>query len=286
MFVLVAETLVNTVTDASEASEVWYLFGKVGQTLCLLRETLQSASLVELMESLKSQKLQRLLCCVLAMARLGFVNILHQDRLVDDDIKISYSDLLKNRPHLGQFNLVLVRAWLVLLYLLPGWIQVEAEKDEPGAVTNQDETMTEPISLNTHPLDLQQLDMDRETVRRVLSQPLTTNSSTALSHYTQPSRGLYMELIALVHDDLGVREFCGIDNSRFIFEGRFSKPNLPPNSIFVSHLPPFNTFLVDQLIQLALKVASPMQGSFYRKEENQCYYCFYGISLSVSITYV
>jgi len=24
-----------------------------------------------------------------------------------------------------------------------------------------------------------------------------------------------------------------------------------------------------------------MQGVFYRKEENQCYYCFYGISLSV-----
>lgn len=59
--------------------------------------------------------------------------------------------------------------------------------------------------------------------------------------------------------------------------------NLPPKSAILSHLPPFNTFLVDQLIQLALKVASPMQGSFYRKEENQCYYCFYGISLSVSI---
>ncbi|KAH7036493.1 hypothetical protein BKA57DRAFT_173902 [Linnemannia elongata] len=253
MFVLVAETLVNTVTDASEASEVWYLFGKVGQTLCLLRETLQSTSLVELMGSLRSQKLQRLLCCVLAMARLGFVNILHQDRLVDDDIKISYSDLLKNRPHLGQFNLVLVRAWLVLLYLLPGWIQAEAEKDESGAETHQDEPMAAPIALNTHPLDLQQLDMDRETVRRVLSQPLTTNSSTALSHYTQSSQELYMELIALVHDDLGVREFCGIDNN--------------------------------QLIQLALKVASPMQGSFYRKEENQCYYCFYGISLSVDGQY-
>ncbi|KAF8934266.1 Histone transcription regulator 3 [Haplosporangium gracile] len=253
MFVLVAETLVNSVTDASEASEVWYLFGKVGQTLCLLRETLQSASLAELMESLSSQKLQRLLCCVLAMARLGFVNILHQDRLVDDDIKISYSDLLKNRPHLGQFNLVLVRAWLVLLYLLPGWIQAEAVRDESGAETNQDEIMPAPILLNTHPLDLQQLDMDRETARRVLSQPLTTNSSTALSRYTQPSQELYMELIALVHDDLGVREFCGIDNN--------------------------------QLIQLALKVASPMQGSFYRKEENQCYYCFYGISLSVDGQY-
>ncbi|KAF9148394.1 Histone transcription regulator 3 [Linnemannia schmuckeri] len=253
MFVLVAETLVNSVTDASEASELWYLFGKVGQTLCLLRETLQSASLAELTESLSSQKLQRLLCCVLAMARLGFVNILHQDRLVDDDIKISYSDLLKNRPHLGQFNLVLVRAWLVLLYLLPGWIQAEPVKDESGAETNQDETMLAPVPLHTHPLDLQQLDMDRETVRRVLSQPLTTNSSTALSRYTQPSQELYMELIALVHDDLGVREFCGIDNN--------------------------------QLIQLALKVASPMQGSFYRKEENQCYYCFYGISLSVDGQY-
>jgi hypothetical protein len=223
MFVLVAEALVNTVTDASEASEVWFLFGKVGQTLCLLRETLQSASLIELVETIRTPKLQRLLCCVLAMARLGFVNILHQDRLVDDDIKISYSDLLKNRPHLGQFNLVLVRAWLVLLYLLPGWIQVEAGKDDPVAATNQDETMSVPMPLNTHPLDLEQLDMDRETVRRVLAQPLTTNSSTALSSYTQPSQELYMELIALVHDDLGVREFCGIDNSKFILRGNQSQ---------------------------------------------------------------
>ncbi|KAF9086112.1 Histone transcription regulator 3 [Mortierella sp. AD031] len=253
MFVLVAETLVNTVTDASDASEVWYLFGKVGQTLCLLRETLQSASLTVLAASLKSQKLQRLLCCVLAMARLGFVNMLHQDRLVDDDIKISYSDLLKNRPHLGQFNLVLVRAWLVLLYLLPGWTQAKVDKDTSTAADNEDETMSEPIPLNTQPLDIQQLELDSETVHRVLSQPLTTNSSTALSRYTQPSQELYMELIALVHDDLGVREFCGIDNN--------------------------------QLIQLALKVASPMQGSFYRKEENQCYYCFYGISLSVDGQY-
>ncbi|KAG0270993.1 Histone transcription regulator 3 [Linnemannia exigua] len=253
MFVLVVETLVNTVTDASEASEVWYLFGKVGQTLCLLRETLQSTNLTALLESLKSQKLQRLLCCVLAMARLGFVNILHQDRLVDDDIKISYSDLLKNRPHLGQFNLVLVRTWLVLLYLLPGWFQAELEKDDSGMATNQDQIMSAPIPLNTQPLDIQPLEMHPETVRRVLSQPLTTNSSTPLSRYSGPSQELYMELIALVHDDLGVREFCGIDNN--------------------------------QLIQLALKVASPMQGSFYRKEENQCYYCFYGISLSVDGQY-
>ncbi|KAF9132440.1 Histone transcription regulator 3, partial [Mortierella sp. 14UC] len=253
MFVSVALTLVNTITDTSEASEVWYLFGKVGQTLCLLRETLQSASLTELLESLKSQQLQRLVCCVLAMARLGFVNILHQDRLVDDDIKISYSHLLKNRPHLAQFNLVLVRAWLVLLNLLPGWIQVEVEKDEAGEATNQDQVMSAPIPLSTQPLDIEPLVMHPETVRRVLSQPLTTNSSTPLSRYAGPSQELYMELIALVHDDLGVREFCGIDNN--------------------------------QLIQLALKVASPMQGSFYRKEENQCYYCFYGISLSVDGQY-
>jgi hypothetical protein len=215
MFVLVAETLVNTITDASEASEVWYLFGKVGQTLCLLRETLQSADLTELLESLNNQKLQRLVCCVLVMARLGFVNILHQDRLVDDDIKISYSQLLKHRPHLAQFNLVLVRAWLVLLHLLPGWIQDEVEKDGSEEATNQDQAMPARFPLNTEPLDIQPLAMHPETVRRVLSQPLTTNSSTSLSRYAGPSQELYMELIALVHDDLGIREFCGIDNSKF-----------------------------------------------------------------------
>ncbi|KAF9116867.1 Histone transcription regulator 3 [Mortierella sp. AM989] len=74
-----------------------------------------------------------------------------------------------------------------------------------------------------------------------------------LGTYAYPSQELYMELIALVHDDLGVRGICGIDNN--------------------------------QLIKLALKVSSPMQGAFYRKEENQCYYCFYGISLSVDGQY-
>lgn len=45
---------------------------------------------------------------------------------------------------------------------------------------------------------------------------------------------------------------------------------------------PFLPLCVDELIKLALKVSSPMQGTFCRREENQCYYCLYGISLSVS----
>ncbi|KAF9200873.1 Histone transcription regulator 3 [Haplosporangium sp. Z 27] len=247
MFVLVVETLVNTITDKSEATEVWYLFGQVAQTLYLLRETLQSTSLNELLISLEDCLLQRLVCCVLAIARLGFVNVLHQDRLVDDDIKLSYSDLLKNRPHLEQFNLVLVRVWLVLLLLLPSWIQ-----ENTSNIESEDETRPT-ISLNMQPLDIKALELDSETVNRVLSQPLTSNSSGTLDIYPRPSQELYMELIALVHDDLGVRGICGIDNN--------------------------------QLIKLALKVSSLMQGPFYRKEENQCYYCFYGISLSVDGQY-
>ncbi|KAF8940863.1 Histone transcription regulator 3 [Dissophora ornata] len=250
MFVLVVETLVNTITDKSEATEVWFLFGQVGQTLYLLRETLQSTTLSDLLGSLETRMLQRLVCCVLAIARLGFVNVLHQDRLVDDDIKLSYPVLLKHRPHLEQFNLVLVRVWLVLLLLLPGWIQ----GDSSSAVSeDKDQIMTDPMLLNTQPLDVKAMNMDSETVKRVLSQPLTTNSSTPLGIYKCPLQELYMELIALVHDDLGVRGICGVDNN--------------------------------QLIKLALKISSPMQGPFYRKEENQCYYCFYGISLSVDGQY-
>ncbi|KAI7821583.1 hypothetical protein BC939DRAFT_206375 [Gamsiella multidivaricata] len=249
MFVLVVETLVNTITDKSEATEVWFLFGQVSQILFLLRETLQAAPLSDLLHSLDDRLLQKLVCGVLAITRLGFVNILHQDRLVDDDIKLSYSDLLKNRPHLEQFNLVLVRVWLVLLLLLPGWIQ----EGLTSGSDNTDRTMSELLPLNMAPLDLKAMDLDFETTQRVLSQPLTTNSSTALGLYTCPSQELYMELIAQVHDDFGVREICGIDDN--------------------------------QLIKLALKVSSPMQGAFYRKEENQCYYCFYGISLSVDGQY-
>ncbi|KAI1317479.1 Histone transcription regulator 3 [Mortierella claussenii] len=255
MFVLVVETLVNTITDKSEATEVWFLFGQVSQTLWLLRETLQSSDLNGLLSSIETQLLQRLVCCVLAVARLGFVNMLHQDRLVDDDIKLSYSDLLKHRPHLEQFNLVLIRVWLVLLLLLPGWIQ-GARPNQNGrdaATEKGDHIMLDPLPLETMPLDLKTFDLDKEVVQRVLFQPLTTNSSTPLRMYTCPSQELYMELIALVHDDLGVRGICGIDNN--------------------------------QLIKLALKVSSPMQGPFYRKEENQCYYCFYGISLSVDGQY-
>ncbi|KAF9968684.1 Histone transcription regulator 3 [Mortierella alpina] len=252
MFIQVVETLVNTITDKSEAVEIWFLFGQVSQTLYLLRETLQSSKLSDLTGTLDAGQLQVLMCCVLVIARLGFVNVLHQDRLVDDDIKTSYSDLLKHRPHLSQFNLVLVRVWLVLLLILPGWFQDETDgkddKDHP------DGSVSEPaLPLRTQPLDTNALDLDSDTIQRVLSQPLTSNSSTPIGLYSCPSRELYMELIALVHDDFGVREICGIDNN--------------------------------QLIQLALKVSSPMRGEFYRKEENQCYYCFYGISLSVDGQY-
>ncbi|KAG0202379.1 Histone transcription regulator 3 [Mortierella sp. GBA30] len=214
MFVQVVETLVNTITDRSEATEIWFLFGQVSQTLYLLRETLQSSSLSELIGSLTSRQLQRLMCCVLAIARLGFVNVLHQDRLVDDDIKTSYSDIVKHRPHLEQFNLVLVRVWLVLLLLIPGWFQEEAaEKGADGT----DLMMSGPsLSLCMEPLDTNALCLDPETVQRVLSQPLTTNSSTPIERLSCPSQELYMELIALVHDDLGVRGICGIDNSQLI----------------------------------------------------------------------
>lgn len=249
MFILIVETLVNTITDKSEATEVWFLFGQVCQKLLLLRETLQSAPLAKLLHSLDSRLLQRLVCCVLAVTRLGFVNVLHQDRLVDDDIKLSYSDLLKNRPHLEHFNLVLMRAWLVLLHLLPGWIQEESADDAQDA----DQAMAEPLALNRSPLDVKAMDLDPEAIQRVLSQQLTSNSTAPFGVYTCPSRDLYSELIALVHDDLGIRAICGIDNN--------------------------------ELIKLALKVSSPMQGAFHRKEENQCYYCFYGISLSVDGQY-
>ncbi|KAF9576299.1 Histone transcription regulator 3 [Mortierella alpina] len=251
MFIQVVETLVNTISDKSEAIEIWFLLGQVSQTLYLLRETLQSSKLSDLTGTLDDGQLQLLVCCVLVIARLGFVNVLHQDRLVDDDIKTSYSDLLKHRPHLSQFNLVLVRVWLVLLLLLPGWFQDKTDGKEARAL---DGTVLEPaLPLHTQPLDINALELDTDTVQRVLSQPLTSNSSTPIGLYSCPSRELYMELIALVHDDFGVREICGIDNN--------------------------------QLIQLALKVSSPMRGEFYRKEENQCYYCFYGISLSVDGQY-
>ncbi|KAF9426942.1 Histone transcription regulator 3 [Podila epigama] len=185
--------------------------------------------------------------------RLELMTLLYKDRLVDDDIKISYADLWKNRPHLEQFNLVLVRVWLVLLLILPGWFQ---EHQEKWSKDEQDVEMIEsepPLALESTPIDLQSTLLDENTLQRILVKPLTSNSSTPLSQYTSPSPELYMELIALVHDDLGVRGICGIDNG--------------------------------QLIQLALKVSSPMPGSFYRREENQCYYCFYGISLSVDGQY-
>src|SRR5690554_1981099 len=105
MFIALVENLVNMTTDKSDATEIWFLFSQIGQTLFLLRDTLQSSSLSELLSSLDCHELQKLVCCVLAIVRLGFVNVLHQDRLVDDGIKISCSDLLKNRPHLEQFNL-------------------------------------------------------------------------------------------------------------------------------------------------------------------------------------
>ncbi|KAG0304714.1 Histone transcription regulator 3 [Dissophora globulifera] len=211
MFVLVVETLVNTITDKSEATEVWFLFGQVAQTLLLLRETLQSTTLTDLLYHLENSLLQRLVCCVLAIARLGFVNVLHQDRLVDDDIKLSYLDLLKHRPHLEQFNLVLVRVWVVLLLLLPGWIQERLPLTETAG--ESDQPMAEPLPLEMQPLDIKNLNLDADTTQKVLSQPLTTNSSTALGLYTSPSRELYMELIALVHDDLGVDGQYPIEHS-------------------------------------------------------------------------
>ncbi|ORZ21045.1 hypothetical protein BCR41DRAFT_30554 [Lobosporangium transversale] len=255
MFVLVVQTLVNTITDKSEATEVWFLFGQVAHTLYLLRETLQSTALAILLGSLESRLLQRLVCCILAVARLGFVNVLHQDRLVDDDIKLSYSDLLKHRPHLEQFNLVLIRVWVVLLLLLPGWVQETSAGDSihGQVLSDKSKVDTKRLPLEIRPLLMKDIDVDHETAERILHQPLTTNSSTPLRMYAGPSQELYMELIALIHDDLGVRGICGIDNN--------------------------------QLIKLALKVSSPMQGAFYRKEENQCYYCFYGISLSVDGQY-
>ncbi|KAG0347788.1 Histone transcription regulator 3 [Podila humilis] len=252
MFTNVVESLVNSATDKTEASDIWFLFIQTSHLLLLLRETLQAAALSELLGSIEPRQLQKVVCCVLALARLGFVNILHQDRLVDDDIKISYSDLLKNRPHLQQFNLLLIRAWLVLLLILPGWFQEQEDAQNPYY---SDVSM---ISSHAHPLkktplDMKSMELDMDTVQRIIAKPLTSNSSTPLGLYTTPSQELYMELIALIHDDLGIRELCGIDNG--------------------------------QLIQLALKVSSPMQGPFYRKEENQCYYCFYGISLSVDGQY-
>ncbi|GJJ73149.1 calcineurin-binding protein cabin-1 [Entomortierella parvispora] len=249
MLVRVVTALINTTTERSEATETWFLFSQTNQLLLLMRETIQASDLAELLGSLRSNQLQKLICCVLAVARLGFVNVLHQDRLVDDDIKISYSDLLKNRPHLEQFNLVLVRSWIVLLLLLPGW--VPGKLADTSSISEQD-TAVKPQFVAI-PLDITASDLDAETVRRVTSQPLTTNSSTPVALYPGPSTELYMELIALVHDDFGVREICGLDNNK--------------------------------LIELALKVSSPMEGVFYRKEENQCYYCFYGISLSVDGQY-
>jgi len=214
MLVRVVTSLVNTTTERSEATETWLLFSQTSQLLLLMRETIQASNLAELLGSLRSSLLQKLMCCVLAVARLGFVNVLHQDRLVDDDIKISYSDLLKNRPHLEQFNLVLVRSWIVLLLLLPGWI--------PGkladATSSSELGITATPQFVATPLNMMTSDLDAETVRRVTSQPLTTNSSTAVALYPSPSHELYMELIALVHDDFGVREICGLDNSKSLMQ--------------------------------------------------------------------
>lgn len=210
MFTGVVESLINSVTDKTESSETWLLFSQASQLLLLLRETLQSSPLSGLLASLEPKQLQKLVCCVLAIARLGFVNILHQDRLVDDDIKISYSDLLKNRPHLEQFNLVLIRVWLVLLLILPGWLQ--EQKTENTNESNM--VVLQALPLDTVPLDMKSLDLDADTVQRVLVKPLTSNSSAPLGLYTVPSQDLYMELIALIHDDLGVREICGIDNGK------------------------------------------------------------------------
>lgn len=212
MLVQLVTALVNTTTERSEATETWFLFSQTNHMLLLMRETIQSSDLNELLGSIKSHQLQKLVCCVLAVARLGFVNVLHQDRLVDDDIKISYSDLLKNRPHLEQFNLVLVRSWIVLLLLLPGWIP--SGSDTTASNTERDLAVDEAQFVTT-PLDMATSDLDAETIRRVVSQPLTTNSKTAMAFYPGPSQELYMELIALVHDDFGIREICGLDNSKW-----------------------------------------------------------------------
>ncbi|KAF9585236.1 Histone transcription regulator 3 [Lunasporangiospora selenospora] len=249
MYMQIAEALVGTVTEKSEASELWYLLTQCSSLLFHLRETLQTSTLNDLLGSLDPSRLQKLVCGVLAIVRLGFVNILHQDRLVDDDIKVSYSSLLKFRPHLEQFNIIMARAWLVLLLLLPAWFN----EDSSSGASDEDQDMTSRFPLVASALDMGSLGLDPETIQRVLLQPLTSNSSTALNHYSGPSRALYMELIALIHDDLGVREMCGIEGGH--------------------------------LTQLALKVSSPMSGEFYRKEENQCYYCIYGISLSVDGQY-
>lgn len=221
MFTGVVESLINTVTDKTESSETWLLFSQAGQLLLLLRETLQSSPVSGLLASLESKQLQKLVCCVLAIARLGFVNILHQDRLVDDDIKISYSDLLKNRPHLEQFNLVLIRVWLVLLLILPGWLQEQGTESSDDSETNM--SVSHKVPLDPVPLDMKSMDLDADTVQRVLVKPLTSNSSVPLGLYTVPSQELYMELIALIHDDLGVREICGIDNGKIL---EFSRGHL------------------------------------------------------------
>ncbi|KAG0269212.1 Histone transcription regulator 3 [Actinomortierella ambigua] len=271
MFTTVTEQLVNEAPEKSEGAEIWFLTNQVTQMLVLLRESLQDYNLRQLLNSIDGAKLQRLVCCVLAVARSTFVNILHQDRIVDEDIKVAFSDLLKGRPQLELFNTLTVRAWLVLLLLLPGWYQAAATEStgEDGSLTlaeevadpdktSGDATKAETSGIATvEPLDTiikHRIELELDTIEKsLLLQPLTTNSSTPLAHYTTPSPELYMELVALVHDDLGVREMCGIDNS--------------------------------QLIQLALKISSPMEGAFYRKEENQCYYCFYGIALNVDGQY-
>lgn len=214
MLVRVVTSLINTTTERSEATETWFLFSQTNQLLLLMRETIQASNLSELLGSLRSDQLQKLICCVLAVARLGFVNVLHQDRLVDDDIKISYSDLLKNRPHLEQFNLVLVRSWIVFLLLLPGWIP----RKLTDTTSSSEMGTTVASQFVATPLDMTASDLDAETVRRVTSQPLTTNSSTAVASYPGPSHELYMELIALVHDDFGVREICGLDNSKLLMQ--------------------------------------------------------------------
>ncbi|KAG0237718.1 Histone transcription regulator 3 [Actinomortierella wolfii] len=272
MFTTVTEQLVNEAPEKSEGAEIWYLTSQTTQMLALLRDSLQDCSLRQVLNSIDSAKLQRLVCCVLAMARATFVNILYQDRILDDDIKVAFSDVLRGRPHLELFNTFTVRAWLVLLLLLPAWYQVAAGDnvaDDDGNLTTQtDDAAPTKASGDVNMIDVDQksavepidtivkdrLEFELDSVEKsLLLQPLTTNSSTPLGRYTSPSPELYMELVALVHDDLGVREMCGIDNS--------------------------------QLIQLALKVSSPMEGAFYRKEENQCYYCFYGIALSVDGQY-
>ncbi|KAG0042324.1 Histone transcription regulator 3 [Gryganskiella cystojenkinii] len=218
MLVRVVTALVNTTTERSEATETWYLFSQTSHMLMLMRETIQASDLNELLKFLDPSQLQKLICCVLAVARLGFVNILHQDRLVDDDVKVKYSTLLKNRPHLEQFNLVVFRTWMLLLLLLPGWIPnnstVEAQ--------NKGDTTTETFAqFATVPLDMADSDLDAETLRTVVSSSLTTNSGTTMASYPSPSQELYMEIIALVHDDLGVREICALDNSKLYSSPRF-----------------------------------------------------------------